>query len=309
MEKEVITFGAKLVIAPAFSASSSSCSPQSGCSTLGNMEDSAGGAVNFNARKLDLAGRLNAEESDMAVGQRGIILFTFAKNAAGVIGVARRSFRNRSAVPTTASPTSAPSSTRADGKELIADIDRRMAEWMPAYAELRRLAQAGDPDGAIRVLTERITAALPGVGTDAAELAKTFGGRCSRSTRRPHGRPVGYALAHVCPDRSRGASGRFCRDHDAVHRQGTAAAWPTRCSRARARWRPRPTRWPPPASRWRRARRSRPPPSKRPRRPHRDHRDHSPERREYAQRERTDGRDRAAWSARRITTWRRWCSP
>src|SRR6185436_4569136 len=55
---------------------------------------------------------------------------------------------------------------------LMADIERRMAQWLPAYAELRRLTQSGDPDGAVRILTERITAHYLATGEEAKELAQ-----------------------------------------------------------------------------------------------------------------------------------------
>src|SRR4051794_4198568 len=52
-------------------------------------------------------------------------------------------------------------------------MERRMSEWLPAYAELRRLAEAGEPDAAAKVLSERIMPHYLAIGADATELAKT----------------------------------------------------------------------------------------------------------------------------------------
>jgi methyl-accepting chemotaxis protein/methyl-accepting chemotaxis protein-1 (serine sensor receptor) len=60
----------------------------------------------------------------------------------------------------------------ARAKEVAADMERRMAEWLPAYGDLRALAQAGDGDGASRVLLERIKMHYEAIGQDASELSK-----------------------------------------------------------------------------------------------------------------------------------------
>jgi methyl-accepting chemotaxis protein/methyl-accepting chemotaxis protein-1 (serine sensor receptor) len=127
--------------------------------------------IGVNARKLDIAGDLNTASSDMSVGQRGIVLFTYARNPAGV-ATSEALFQDASARFLRAISEIRPllSGDRAD--ELVADIERRMRTWLPAFAELRQLAQAGDPDGAIRVLADQITPQYLGIGNDAAELAR-----------------------------------------------------------------------------------------------------------------------------------------
>jgi methyl-accepting chemotaxis protein len=128
--------------------------------------------VEFNAHKLDIVGQMNTAESDMAAGQRGLIMFTYAKNAAAA-AAAETLFQDSSGRVQRYLVELRPLIITPRGKELVADIERRMAEWLPAYAELNRLAKAGDPDGAARVLTERTTAHYRAITDDANELIKT----------------------------------------------------------------------------------------------------------------------------------------
>src|SRR5262245_7022224 len=171
MEKRTLTFGAKLGIATGILGVVIVLLAAVGMQSLGKMEDTLGRTVEINAHKLNLAGRLNAEEANMAVGQRGLIMFSYARNAAGA-ATAEALFQESSAQFQRHLGEIRPLVVTGRGKELIADIDRRIAEWLPAYAELNRLAKSGDPDGATRVLSERITAHYLGIGSDAAELAK-----------------------------------------------------------------------------------------------------------------------------------------
>ena len=59
------------------------------------------------------------------------------------------------------------------GRQLVADMETRMAAMAARLRGLRRLADAGDPDGATRLLTERITPHYVALGEDAEELTKT----------------------------------------------------------------------------------------------------------------------------------------
>jgi methyl-accepting chemotaxis protein/methyl-accepting chemotaxis protein-1 (serine sensor receptor) len=169
--KRTLTFTTKLGISTGLLGAVIVLMALTGLQTLGTSTDTLRHTVEVNAHKIDLAGRLHEQESDMAVGQRGVILFAFARNAAAVSS--SESLFQESAARFQATLNEIRPLIATDrGKELLSDIDRRMAEWLPAYADLRRLAQAGDPEGASRVLTERITAHYLTVGKDCEELSK-----------------------------------------------------------------------------------------------------------------------------------------
>jgi methyl-accepting chemotaxis protein len=143
-----------------------------GLRQLSVMEAVLHRTVDVNARKVELAGILNSAESDMAVGQRGVILFTFAKNP-GAAAAGDALFQENSAKFQRALAEIRPLVVTDRAKELMADMETRLAAWLTAYGDLHRLTDGGDADGASRLLTDRITAHYVAIGRDAQELVKT----------------------------------------------------------------------------------------------------------------------------------------
>src|SRR6185369_2441380 len=148
MQKRNLTFGIRLGISMGILGIVIVLLAAVGLRTLGTTEEALARTVENNARKLDLTGRLNAAASDMAVGQRGVIMFTYAKNPAGIAS-AEALFQESSAKFQKICADLQQLVVTPRGKDLMADIERRMAQWLPAYAELRRFTQSGDPDGAV----------------------------------------------------------------------------------------------------------------------------------------------------------------
>jgi methyl-accepting chemotaxis protein len=172
MKKRTLTVGLRLAISTALLGIVVVLVAAVAIRSLGFMDDALRQTVAVDARKLELAGQLRAAEADMAVGQRGLIMHTYAKNTAGVTA-AEAFFQDGSARFQRALAEIRPLLITDRGKELSADMERRMALWLPAYQELQRLARAGDPEGAVRVLGERVTEHYLAIGTAATELAKT----------------------------------------------------------------------------------------------------------------------------------------
>jgi len=171
MTKRTFTFGAKLGFSTAILGFVMSCLAVVGLRSLGSMDEILHRTIDVNARKVQLAGVMDAAKSDMAAGQRGIVLFTYAKNP-GALATAEGMYQDGSAAFQGALTELRPLVITARGKELLADIDLQMSHWLPAFQELRRLAMAGDPDGASRVLTERIALPYVDLGKDCDELTK-----------------------------------------------------------------------------------------------------------------------------------------
>jgi methyl-accepting chemotaxis protein/methyl-accepting chemotaxis protein-1 (serine sensor receptor) len=167
-----LTFAGKLGISTGILCAAIALLAFLGIESLGTSADTLRRTVEVHARKVKLAGQLNAAESDMAVGQRGLILFTYARNPAGV-SESETLFQESSARFQAAFREMRPLLQTERGRALFDDMERRMAEWLPAYAEARRLAQSGDADGAARVLNERITGEFLAVGKDAEEISRT----------------------------------------------------------------------------------------------------------------------------------------
>jgi methyl-accepting chemotaxis protein len=172
MKQRTLTFGAKLGISTAILGLVLALLAAVGLHELGAVSDILHQTVDVNAKKVQLAGVLNTSGANMAVGQRGVILFAYAKNPGGV-ATADALFQESSAKFQRALSEVEPLLATERGKQLVTDMQSRAGAWLPAYTELFRLANAGDPDGAARLLMDRITPLYLAVGTDAEGLAKT----------------------------------------------------------------------------------------------------------------------------------------
>src|SRR5689334_8519287 len=110
---------------------------------LGIMDKVLRQTVEVNARKDELMGKLDAAKSDMAVSQRGVILFTYAKNPAAV-SEADALFQEASQRCQRALADVRPLLVTDRGKQLTTQIEAGVSAWLPAYADVRRLASGGD---------------------------------------------------------------------------------------------------------------------------------------------------------------------
>jgi methyl-accepting chemotaxis protein len=139
--------------------------------TLANLSSTFENTAGVTARKLELAGTLNAAVSNMAAGQRGIILFTYAKNP-GLAAGSEQLFQTSSASFQRALAEIKPLLVTERGKQLAAELENTMGAWLPAYADLKRMTDAGNPDGATALLAERILPPYMALGNLSTDLAK-----------------------------------------------------------------------------------------------------------------------------------------
>jgi methyl-accepting chemotaxis protein/methyl-accepting chemotaxis protein-1 (serine sensor receptor) len=116
-----------------------------------------------------LASALKAAESDMAAAQRGVVLFTYAKDPARV-AQNDQLFRTSASKFQSAISEMRPLLVSERGRQLTSHMDAGFNEWLPAYEELRSLAEAGNPDGAAQVLRDKTTVHYRELGEDALAL-------------------------------------------------------------------------------------------------------------------------------------------
>ena len=81
MKRDNLTFGAKINCAFAALAAVLALTVWSGFHTASSLTAALENATAKTTRKIELLGTLNTAESDMAVGQRGAVLFTYAKDS------------------------------------------------------------------------------------------------------------------------------------------------------------------------------------------------------------------------------------
>jgi methyl-accepting chemotaxis protein len=172
MKQRTFTLGAKLGVSTGILMLVTICLAVVGLHALGSADDILHRTIEINAKKVKLAGSMNTAESDMEAGQRGVALFTYAKNPVA-FATSETMFQEAAAQFQRSLAEIRPLLVTDRGRELTSQIESRMAQWLPAYQDVRRLAQAGDAEGATRVLNERTTPLYVDLGKDLNELTKT----------------------------------------------------------------------------------------------------------------------------------------
>lgn len=171
MQAGTLTFGTKMGISTAALGVALLATAWYGLHTVGTISDEFAAAAVNTAQKLELSGTLLASQGNMAAGQRGLILFTYAKDT-GRAGSADQLFQESS--------TAFRDSLAKIRPLLVAERDRQVADemqplfdtWLAAHADLKRLAQGGDPDGAAKILSERILTPSANLARDCEEIAR-----------------------------------------------------------------------------------------------------------------------------------------
>jgi len=169
MKKSTLTFGAKINCTFAALAAVLALTVWFGFRTNASLSDSLENATGKTLRKIELLGTLNAAESDMAVGQRGAVMFTYAKDSAQG-GVSRQLFRESSERFRKGLVELEPLLVTEEGKQTISRMETRFGLWLPAYSELERLLDAGDAEAGAKLLTEKIKPYYVELGEDCQKM-------------------------------------------------------------------------------------------------------------------------------------------
>src|SRR5579872_1358832 len=167
--RRTITFGTKIALGTGTLAAALLSTALYGLHTISTLNDDFAVTVGQTVRKLQLAGIVNTASSDMAAGQRGMIMFTYAKNPA-LAASADQLFLQSSAKLQQAIAEMRPMAITEKGKQVLSQMDDNLSAWLAAYPEVKQLGQAGDADGAVRVLGERITPRYHAAGKQAEDL-------------------------------------------------------------------------------------------------------------------------------------------
>jgi len=135
------------------------------------MNDSIANTASVTVRKVELAGRINDAQSDMAAEERGGLVFAYAKDPARQAESERAFERNASLMQSSLAEVR-PLLNTDEGHRLVGQMEELVAVWLRAHAEIKRLRDAGDADGAAKVLAEKTLAPYRDLGTCADELQR-----------------------------------------------------------------------------------------------------------------------------------------
>ncbi len=124
----------------------------SGISRLSHRLDVA---ISLTVRKLNLVASIRSAGSDMLAGQRGVVMFTYAKRPEDVTS-ARGLFTSAADQWAASLAELRPLLVTEEGKRVAEQLESSLASWRSGTADLERLAQSGDGDGAARAAINNI---------------------------------------------------------------------------------------------------------------------------------------------------------
>ena len=110
--------------------------------------------ANETTTKIGLINSLAKASSDMLAAQRGYVLFTYAKRVPNA-ETAQRLFGTASREYESSVISLRPLLQTGEARQLIGKMQSGLVSWQSAFAEVQRLAAAGDTDAAVNVTLDR----------------------------------------------------------------------------------------------------------------------------------------------------------
>ena len=169
MKRDRLTFGAKVNCTFAALTVVLALTVWFGFYTMGTLRELLENATVKTARKVELAGTLNTSQANMAVGQLAEVLYSYAKDS-NQVGGSKQIFRESSELFRKTLDEVKPLLATEAGQQAVAHMEQEFALWLKAYAELEQLADAGNTDGAARVLVEKTKLHWLAIGEDCRKL-------------------------------------------------------------------------------------------------------------------------------------------
>ena len=172
MKNRTLTLGTKLGISLGGLTVMLALMAWSGIDSLGTASDLFTNTSTSTARKLILAGEMDAAESDMVVAQRGVVLFTYSKNPEQVAR-AKRLFSESAARVKADLTEIRPLLVTDEAKRLTSSMEAGLSTWQAVYIDMERLVDSGNPEAATKILSDRIYPLAVALATDCDALTKT----------------------------------------------------------------------------------------------------------------------------------------
>jgi methyl-accepting chemotaxis protein/methyl-accepting chemotaxis protein-1 (serine sensor receptor) len=162
-KKLTITVGAMLALALILGVTS--------IRSIGQLADNLDTATNKTAKKLQLTGRIRGAIGDMTAGQRGFLLYTYAKRPAGATA-ATQMFQAAGEIWAQNMQEMRPMLATAEGKRLSESLDSDLGAWKSVLAEVEKVAGTGNIEAAMQLAVDK---ALP-LSKDATKACNDLDG-------------------------------------------------------------------------------------------------------------------------------------
>ena len=166
-----MTLGAKLTVGFGVMLGLSSLLSLGALAALSALKDRFDVAVNQTARRIELASDINATQSNMFADQRGIMLYTFAKDAAHLDQL-RQHFDRENRHAARVSGRSAASARYRAGQTIDAKRGNEPGAVAGRYQQLLVLANAGNAEAALALSREKVLPLHEAIGRAASELVE-----------------------------------------------------------------------------------------------------------------------------------------
>jgi methyl-accepting chemotaxis protein/methyl-accepting chemotaxis protein-1 (serine sensor receptor) len=137
--------------------------------TITKLSDNLDTAINKTTKKIELVGTLTTARSDMLAAQRGIIMYTFAKDAGGAER-AKQLLQASGERWSAALAEIRPLLVTADATQLTNQLDTDLASWRTVIGEVEQLSASGNADAALKVATDKGVPIYEAAGKDALQL-------------------------------------------------------------------------------------------------------------------------------------------
>ncbi|HYW47319.1 MAG TPA: methyl-accepting chemotaxis protein [Bryobacteraceae bacterium] len=170
MKQEDMKFGTKIALGMGGLAAALVLTAGYGLYTISGFHDAFERTAGKTAKGVELAGALNTAVANMAAGQRGTILYAYAKDPARM-AAAQQLFEENSAIVRGKLSDLRPLLTTGNGGRIASHFEAGLSAWLARYGELERLAAAGDPDKAVRFFSEQVAPLRVAASEDSKELA------------------------------------------------------------------------------------------------------------------------------------------
>jgi len=169
--KHRATFGVKLTISTGILTLVIALMAVLGYRTVSHSAEILDTTTNVFARKLELAGVLNTSGSEMAAGQRGIVVASYLKDPSELAAAESLFERSRQRFQASLSEFQ-PLLATDRGRELVSQMDAALNAWLPIYTRAKQLAESGNAEGAADILKESTRTQYGTIAANCAELVQ-----------------------------------------------------------------------------------------------------------------------------------------
>jgi methyl-accepting chemotaxis protein len=128
-------------------------------SWVGRMNDALNESGSQTTKKLSILNEMSRAAGNMMAAQRGLLLYTYAKDPAGVQAQGKLLFRESAEKMARSTAALRPLLVTEEGRRLADRVDAAVANWSAAFSEMERPADQGNAEEALKVGKDRGLAA------------------------------------------------------------------------------------------------------------------------------------------------------